>query len=82
MESTSQPDAPQLAGPLQRLADGSRRHSTQAPAEHVRLALDTARTVAAAADRWAGAACAMKLKLEPASRGLAAAASLTSNPPS
>ena len=80
MESTSQPDAPQLAGPLQRLADGSRRHST--PAEHVRLALDTARTVAAAADRWAGAACAMKLKLEPASRGLAAAASLTSNPPS
>ena len=81
MESTtSHAGAPQLAGPLQRLADGARWHSTQAPAERIRLALDTARTVAAAADRWAGAAAAMKLKLEPGSRGLAAAASLTSPP--
>jgi len=81
MESTSYADGSQLAGPLQRLADGARRHSTRAPAERIRLALDTARTVAAAADRWAGAAGAMKLRLEPASRGRAAG-SLTSPPPS
>ena len=59
----------QLDTPLLRLAEGGRRYATRAAAERVSLVLQTAQTVAAAADRWAEAARVMKLRLEPGSRG-------------
>ncbi len=60
---------PQLDATLRRLADGGRLHASRTPAERASLALQTAQSVAAAADRWAEAARSMKLRLEPGSRG-------------
>jgi len=69
MESPHTPAFPQLEVASLRLADGGRLHDSRTPAERVSLALQTAQSVAAVADRWAEAARAMKLRLEPGSRG-------------
>ena len=70
MKPPPTPATPHLGDALERLADGARRHAGRSPADRVSLALQTAQSVAAAADRWAEAARAMKLRLEPGSRGM------------
>ena len=62
-------DSPALDAALHRLAEGAQRHASRSPAERGMLALQTAQAVAAVAIPWGETAAAMKLVLEPGSRG-------------
>ena len=69
MPPTLLTESPAIDAAVNRLAEGARRHASRSPAERGTLALQTAQTAAAVAIPWGEMAAAMKVVLEPGSRG-------------
>ena len=69
MPPTLLTESPAIDAAVNRLAEGARRHASRSPAERGTLALQTAQTAAAVAIPWGETAAAMKVVLEPGSRG-------------
>lgn len=65
---------------LDRLVAGSRRFGTRTAAERARIALETARAVAVAADRWCAAAVELKRAAESGSQRTVAAEEMATGP--
>jgi len=69
MPSTLPTESPAIDAAVHRLAEGAQRQASRSPAERGTLALQTAQAVVAVAIPWGEAAAAMKVGLEPGSRG-------------